>query len=199
MVKQRSTKAKKRNSHRGVRIIAGQWRGMRIAVAPGTTLRPTPDRVRETVFNWLAPTIAGSRCLDLFAGSGALGWEALSRGAAGVTLIERDRIAAAALDEYKRKFAAADATVIHADARAWLQSAPQAFDLVFLDPPYEEPLQPWLEQLASGWLSPTASIYVERNSQQALDACADFAPCYRRSRAGGVHYGLLRHGQSPSG
>jgi 16S rRNA (guanine966-N2)-methyltransferase len=198
MAKQRSTKAK-RHSHQGVRIIAGQWRGQRIAVVPGTSLRPTPDRVRETVFNWLSPTIAGSRCLDLFAGSGALGWEALSRGAAAVTFVERDRSAVVALGEHQAQFAAANATVVHADAGAWLQAVPQAFDLVFLDPPYGEPLQPWLEQLATGWLSPTAIVYVERKSQQALDACVDFAGLYRRSRAGGVHYGLLRHGQPPSG
>lgn len=148
-----------------VRIIAGTWRGRRLPVADVPGLRPTPDRVRETLFNWLAPVIEGSRCLDLFAGTGALGLEAASRGAAHVSLVERDPRALAVLRANVGLLAAGDTVqVVAADALPWLRSPPSApFDLVFLDPPYDAGLlAPALAALlAGGWLAPTAWLYLE--------------------------------------
>jgi len=183
----------------GVRIIAGEWRGRRIPVATAAAVRPTPDRVRETLFNWLMPTLAGSHCLDLFAGSGVLGWEALSRGAASVSFVEHDRRAVLALQAQQQAFATAHADIICSPAETYLQGTPRAFDLVFLDPPYATPLEPWLQRLWPTWLAPAGRIYVERDSERALDALAGLGRLSRRSRAGGVHYGLLERGLEPEG
>src|SRR5688572_32360734 len=122
-----------------LRIIGGRWRGSRIEFPPLAAIRPSPDRVRETLFNWLQQPIVGARCLDLFAGSGALGLEALSRGAAHVTFIEKDRRAAAAIDELAREWLEAQVWVQSVDALSWLERipAPATFDIVFVDPPYD--------------------------------------------------------------
>jgi len=143
-----------------VRLIAGQWRGTRLAVADAPGLRPTSDRVRETLFNWLMPKLPGARVLDLFAGSGALGLEALSRGAASAVLIERDPSLATALREVTARLPGGDAaTVVQGDALTWLGSQPDAgFDLAFVDPPFaaqlwDEVLPRLLPKLAAdGWL-----------------------------------------------
>lgn len=191
------TKRGLKGNQGSVRIIAGQWRGRRIPVTTATALRPTPDRVRETLFNWLMPTLANSHCLDLFAGSGVLGWEALSRGAASVSFVERDRLAVEALRAQQQIFATAAARIICSQAETYLQGTPRAFDLVFLDPPYTTPLEPWLRRLLPAWLGPTGKIYVERDNERALDALASHGHFFRRGRAGGVHYGLLERGLEP--
>ncbi|MFW6340561.1 MAG: 16S rRNA (guanine(966)-N(2))-methyltransferase RsmD, partial [Wenzhouxiangella sp.] len=124
-----------------IRIIAGQWRGRKINVADRPGLRPTGDRARETLFNWIGPRIVGSRVLDLFAGSGALGLEATSRGASRVVLVERDAAAARALREGPLTWPGAEVvTLVEDDALAWLKGQHGVFDLVLIDPPFDSVL-----------------------------------------------------------
>jgi len=173
-----------------VRIIAGEWRGRRIEVAEGTAVRPTPDRVRETLFNWLRDSLTGARCLDLFAGTGVLGFEALSRGAAEAWLVEHDAALVAAL-ENTAKILGAQPRVVRRDAHAFLREPPNArFDVVFLDPPYTLPVLPLLEMLPA-WLATEALVYVERPRGQGLPEIAG-TEWWRRSHAGAVEYGLLK-------
>ena len=130
----------KRAASRGaVRIIAGRWRRQRLRVVATGQIRPTPDRVRETLFNWLGSEVEGMRCLDLFAGTGALGFEAASRGARAVVMVELDRQAAAALEHAARTLGADNVEVVCADALGWTPTACEPFDIVFLDPPYTGP------------------------------------------------------------
>ena len=124
-----------------VRVIGGRWRGRRLPVPDLPGLRPTPDRVRETLFNWLAPVIEGAVCLDLFAGSGALGFEAASRGAGRVVMVEENERAVAGIRALAAEWGAAGLgtaglEVHRAEALAWLRRASGSFDIVFLDPPY---------------------------------------------------------------
>jgi 16S rRNA (guanine966-N2)-methyltransferase len=183
----------KRNAGRvqgSVRIIAGEWRGRRIAVPDGTSVRPTPDRVRETVFNWLRDSLAGARCLDLYAGTGVLGFEALSRGAATAWFVERDPALVEALNATGRQLGATP-QIVRRDALAFLRDAVSThFDVVFLDPPYTEPLDPLLELLPR-WLAPQAQIYIERPRSEGLPAVPG-ARWLKQSYAGAVEYGLLR-------
>jgi 16S rRNA (guanine966-N2)-methyltransferase len=173
-----------------VRIIAGEWRGRRIEVPEGTAVRPTPDRVRETVFNWLRELLAGARCLDLFAGTGVLGFEALSRGAAEVWLVEQDAKLVDALRATARVLGATP-QIVRRDVLAFLREPPAArFDVVFLDPPYAAPLDPLLAVLP-GWLAPRALVYVERPRSAGLPTVPS-AEWVKQSRAGAVEYGLLR-------
>ena len=122
-----------------MRIIAGRWRRRLLPVTAAGRIRPTPDRVRETLFNWLGSGIEGMRCLDLFAGTGALGFEAASRGAAAVVLVEHDWGAAAALERSARALGADNVEIVCADALEWTPPAGERFDIVFLDPPYSGP------------------------------------------------------------
>jgi 16S rRNA (guanine966-N2)-methyltransferase len=173
-----------------IRIIAGDWRGRRIEIPEGTAVRPTPDRVRETLFNWLQPFIDGARCLDLYAGTGVLGFEALSRGAAAVWFVEQDATLAAAL-RATASMLGAKPEIVRRDALAFLRELPVAqFDVVFLDPPYAAPLEPLLELLPA-WLRPRALVNVERPRSEGLPAVAR-AQWRKRSFAGAVEYGLLR-------
>src|SRR5690349_22897017 len=119
-----------------IRIIAGAFRGRRIRVAARPGLRPTPDRVRETLFNWLGQSLDGESCLDLFAGSGALGFEAASRGAARVVMVESDRAAFTALQAARETIGARAVELVHAEALAYLSRVRERFDVVFLDPPF---------------------------------------------------------------
>lgn len=146
-----------------LRIIAGQWRGRRFPVIDQPDLRPTPDRVRETLFNWLQNAIANARCLDLFAGSGAIGLEALSRGAAHVTFIDNSAAAVKQLKQVLAQFNATNASVLHYDVRHKLTTPSQPYDIVFLDPPFGFGYLPVIcETLSqSGWLNPGAYIYME--------------------------------------
>jgi len=187
------TQGKDRSEKSKVRIIAGQWKGRRVRiVADGT--RPTPDRVRETAFNWLAPVIEGRRGLDLFAGTGALGIEALSRGASQMVFVERDRAAAQGLRETLKELGCTAAQVLDTDAGKFLQTEPSAFDLVFLDPPFDGPgLENLCTLLASrGWLAPGAFVYLETGHRQGLPALPDSWELLQQKSAGQVVYALAQ-------
>ena len=177
-----------------LRIIGGEWRGRKIRFPAVPGLRPTPDRVRETLFNWLAPVIAGSRCLDLFAGSGALGLEALSRGAAHVAFVERDRAAARHLEETASALAPGRASVCYADALAWLKGRATIADIAFIDPPYDSALLPEAMRAleSGGWLAPDAFIYLEAPAKAGLPALPPTWSMHRTGRAGAVGYHLAR-------
>lgn len=181
---------------RELRIIGGEWRSRRLRFAAGTDMRPTPDRVRETLFNWLAPRIAGARCLDLFAGSGALGLEALSRGAGRTVFVERERQLADDLRGLLTEWDAREATVILADAKRFLEADPQPFDIVFLDPPFaaRDLLESCAGLLAErGWLARGALIYVECAAREGLPRLPAAWRPSKEGRAGEVGYHLLEH------
>ncbi len=178
---------------RELRIIGGTWRGRRFRFPPSAEIRPTPDRVRETLFNWLASRVSGARCLDLFAGSGALGLEALSRGAAEVVFVERDGAAARELSGRLAEWGAAGARVEQRDALQFLRAAPQPFDIVFLDPPFAAAdLLPSAAGLLEGrqWLAPGALIYVECAARGGLPALPGSWTLVKAKRAGEVGYHL---------
>ena len=144
-----------------VRIIGGQWRGRKLRFPDRAGLRPTLGRVRETLFNWLAPSIRGARCLDLYAGSGALGFEALSRGAAEVTFVERDRKAAAALNA-NVALLEAPATVLQMPAERFLATSSERFDLILFDPPFSDARAGrHLATLLDDHLTDGGSLYLE--------------------------------------
>jgi 16S rRNA (guanine966-N2)-methyltransferase len=178
---------------RVLRIIGGRHRGRRLAFPGGIDIRPTPDRVRETLFNWLQPRIDGARVLDLFAGSGALGLESLSRGAAHATFVEQDRRAAAAIEAVAREWRESALDVVSGDALAWLARANDvAYDVVFLDPPYDTALVgPAAAALARGWLAPDARVYIERRARIALPELPGGWRELREGRAGEVGYHLF--------
>jgi 16S rRNA (guanine966-N2)-methyltransferase len=177
-----------------VRVIGGKWRGRRLPVVADPSLRPTPDRVRETLFNWLRPVIGGARCLDLFAGTGALGIEAVSQGASAATLVEADPAIAAQLRAVAAKLADPALTLVALPAETYLAGEPEPFDIVFLDPPYRSQLLDMaLAKLWPDWLTPTSLIYVERPEAWAIPgAAAERFEIVHASRAGQVHYYLLR-------
>jgi 16S rRNA (guanine966-N2)-methyltransferase len=155
----------------GIRIIGGEWRGRRLQVADADGLRPTQDRFRETLFNWLMFQLAGKRILDAFAGSGALGIEALSRGAGSAVFIEKDALAATRIREFMAKVQCSTAEVINGDTRQWLaRHTGKPFDVVFLDPPFRAGLLPaTMTALEThGWLTENAWIYIE--SEPDLEA-----------------------------
>lgn len=172
-----------------VRIVGGTWRSRLLPVANVAGLRPTPDRVRETLFNWLGQSLDGFDCLDLFAGTGILGFEAASRGAAHVTLVERDPRALAALRKAAITLQAVQVELIHGDAVEFARSAPRPFDLVFLDPPYNrgwlDRLEPWLERI----VKPDGWIYAE--SEQPLERLGRWETI-RQGRAGQVRFHLMQ-------
>ena len=187
MAKRSNARLKPRGS---VRIIAGEWRGRRLTVAENTSVRPTPDRVRETLFNWLRDDVEGARCLDLYAGTGALGFESLSRGAAEAWFVERDPVLVASLTEQAGKFGVTP-RIIRQDAASLLRGTPpQRFDIVFLDPPYAEPIESLLELLPA-WVNPHGLAYVERPLPPGLPEPAR-GRWHKRGHAGAVEYGLLR-------
>jgi 16S rRNA (guanine966-N2)-methyltransferase len=186
--------ASRPNSPRNrLRIIAGRWRGVPITFPPLSGVRPTPDRVRETLFNWLQPTIVGASCLDLFAGSGALGFEALSRGAQRAVLVDRDPHLARHLSETAANLSAEGAEVVASEALQFLQRSPRPFDVVFLDPPYASNMLPEVcARLAQGWLAPNALVYLEAPADGRLPALPTSWSLHRSKRAGQVGYHLLR-------
>ncbi len=185
-------------AERVLRIISGAWRGRRLRFPPSPAIRPTPDRVRETLFDWLAGAVVDARCLDLFAGSGALGLEALSRGAQHVTFVEHERTAARAIEaclaQWDRE-RRCNWRVVAADAHAFLAAAGHPFDIVFLDPPFGSgmlgPVTARLED--GGWLAPGARIYVECPAADVPPVPTAWARA-RSKRSGQVGYHLyLRH------
>ncbi len=174
-----------------IRIIGGEWRGRKLPVAKVDALRPTPDRIRETLFNWLQPVITGARCLDLFAGTGVLGFEALSRGAANTVLVENNRLLVQQLDENIRLLGTDSAHLVSADAMQWLKSTEQVFDIVFLDPPFHTGLvgTACRSLRNKGNLAGESLVYVE--TEPGLDVPEGF-DVSKHGKAGKVQYMLIR-------
>ena len=176
-----------------LRIIGGHLRGRQIPCPPGAVTRPTGDRIRETVFNWLAPFIDGTRCLDLFAGTGALGLEALSRGAAEVLFVEQDARVARQLEATLSKLGCADTGVISGDALHFLAGTPTPFDIVFLDPPFGVIDPGYLcTLLDNDWLAHGAHIYIEMRRGDAAPELPSGWKIVKGKTAGQVHFMLAR-------
>ncbi|QDF95894.1 16S rRNA (guanine(966)-N(2))-methyltransferase RsmD [Azoarcus sp. DD4] len=175
-----------------VRIVGGQWRSRLLDVADVPGLRPTPDRVRETLFNWLGQDLDGLHCLDLFAGTGILGLESASRGAASVALVEQNPRALDALHKAAKTLQAAQVEIVRGDALRFLQNTPHKFDVVFLDPPYN---QGWLERvepLLDRVLEPDGWLYAE--SEAPVSRLGAWRTI-KQGRAGLVHYHLMQREQ----
>lgn len=173
-----------------VRIIGGAWRRRLLKFPDSEGLRPTPDRVRETLFNWLGQQLDGWHCLDLFAGSGALGFEAASRGAARVVMVEQSARVLAALHENAEILQnPREVEIIRRDALQYLASPKAKFDLIFLDPPYNKGWIPRLEPLLPGVLNEDAAVYVE--AEHEIESLGDWRTM-RHGKAGEVHFHLLR-------
>ena len=177
-----------------IRLIGGKWKRSKLPVADRPGLRPTPDRVRETLFNWLGQDLTGWRVLDAFAGSGALGFEAASRGAAEVLLLERDALLLRGLAEVKARLGADAVQVTAADALAWLsRCAPGRFELVLLDPPFDADV--FETALAAAAPAVAAGGYVYLEAPREVDAAPPGFTPYRHLRAGAVHAHLFLRGQ----
>jgi len=179
-----------------IRIIGGSLRRSRLLVPKSPGLRPTPDRIRETLFNWLAPVLPGSYCLDLFAGTGVLGIEAVSRGAGKAILLEQDLRLIMALRDNLERLQIANAQAIHTDALDWLQHSPRRFDVVFVDPPFASALWPLVLQRLRPWLAEGARVYVEWPKKHDLTIPYGLKPL-RQAHAGEVSYVLLQTIQTP--
>lgn len=180
-----------------VRLIGGRWKRSKLPVADRPGLRPTPDRVRETLFNWLGQNLTGWRCLDAFAGSGALGFEAASRGAAEAVLLEQDPALARSLVQSAQRLGATTVRVERADALAWLRRCPaDRFELVFLDPPYDAGLLDLAIAESERVLVDGGFVYVE--SGAPLPEPPEGWALHRSGRAGAVHHALWRRGYTPA-
>ena len=179
---------------REVRVIGGLWKRSKLPVADRPGLRPTPDRVRETLFNWLGQSLDGWRCVDAFAGSGALGFEAASRGAAEVVLVERDAALVASLLATRQRLQAETVRVERADALQWLaRAAAGSVDLVFLDPPFDSALLAPALAAAATTVRGGGFVYVEGPRPVGVEEAAALGlDPWRDGRAGAVHFGLLR-------
>jgi 16S rRNA (guanine966-N2)-methyltransferase len=178
-----------------VRIIGGGWRGRRVQFPDSPGLRPTPDRVRETLFNWLQQSIAGTRCLDLFAGSGALGIEALSRGAREVVFVEQAHDPARALSaELERLGGGSRAQVIEAAAQRFLAASGEPFDGIFLDPPYGRWYLPECVAAieAGGWVKAGGWVYLESERAAGIPPVPPHWDLVKSKSAGEVGYHLAR-------
>ena len=187
----------KKPNHAGsgqIRIIGGQWRGRKLPVPESPGLRPTTDRVRETLFNWLAPSIVDANCLDCFAGSGALGLEALSRYAANATLLEMERGVAQQLQKNLATLKASNAKVVNTNTLAFLAQAGAPHDIVFVDPPFRKGLlEETLNLLENnGWLSDEALVYIESEVENGLPPVPMNWHVYREKVAGQVAYRLYQ-------
>lgn len=172
-----------------LRIVGGEWRSRLIEFPDVEGMRPTPDRVRETLFNWLGQTLYGKTCLDLFAGSGALGFEALSRGAEQVLLVESSRDGVAALKQNAAKLAAQNLQIHHGDALQYLRGKPALFDVVFLDPPYKLDLHAELLKWLPSALKPDGVVYLEDDKPLVITAPWHII---KNSRAGKVYFALIK-------
>lgn len=177
-----------------IRIVGGRCRGRKLRVADLPGLRPTGDRIRETLFNWLQPLIAGARCLDLFAGSGALGLEAASRGAGEVVLVDRAPRVVRQLRENAALLGLDNAEIVQTDAIEWLRASARPFDIVFLDPPFADRLLPSSLRLLTerGWLTRGARVYLENDARQGLPGLPEPLLLEKSERMGRVAFGLAR-------
>jgi 16S rRNA (guanine966-N2)-methyltransferase len=198
MAKIRSQNRTEKKSQPGrLRIVAGKWRSRLLPVADVAGLRPTSERIRETLFNWLAPRIQGARCLDLFAGTGALGFEALSRGAASVVFVERSGTACEHLRSSIALLDAEGATLLRMDAMQYLARGDlQTFDIVFLDPPFADNALGELCRLLlqSGCLTQHARIYIEQDRAADTVELPDGWTLTHEKSAGNVRYSLVTAG-----
>jgi 16S rRNA (guanine966-N2)-methyltransferase len=172
-----------------LRVIGGKYRSRLIRVPPRPGLRPTPDRVRETLFNWLGQDLTGLACLDLFAGSGALGFEAASRGAARVVMVEKDRPAVAELERGRAALGASQVEIVSGDAAEYLVRGRERFDVVFLDPPFRQNDLPATLGGLPPRLEPGARVYVE--SDAPVEPASPWIEL-KRGKAGQVSYQLLQ-------
>lgn len=173
-----------------IRIIGGKWRGRKLPVLDSDGLRPTADRIKETLFNWLMPVIQDATCLDCFSGSGSLGFEAYSRGASAVTLLEKTRHIATQLQKNSQLLAATGCTVVATDSLIWLkQPAIQQYDIVFIDPPFNQQLVGMtIDVLESqGWLKPNSYIYVETELNCNLATLPSSWQLHRQKTTDQVH------------
>ena len=175
-----------------IRIIGGQWRGRKLPVPDSPGLRPTTDRVRETLFNWLAPSMVDARCLDCFAGSGALGLEALSRYAASTTLLEMERHVAQQLQKNLATLKAEHGKVVNTNTLTYLNQSGTPHDVVFVDPPFRKGLlEETLNLLeTNGWLADSALIYVESEVENGMPPVPANWDLHREKIAGQVAYRL---------
>jgi 16S rRNA (guanine966-N2)-methyltransferase len=176
-------------SRNTVRIIGGEWRSRLITFPAALHLRPTPDRVRETVFNWLGQDMAGKNCLDLFAGSGAMGFEAASRGADQVTMVESNRDVIEALKKSAEKLEPGRIELVEMDAPSFVASCGRRFDIIFLDPPYSFRLLPKLLPVLHSHLASGGIVYMEDRDPMNPDGGWRV---WRQGRAGNVRYQLLK-------
>ncbi|WDY52364.1 16S rRNA (guanine(966)-N(2))-methyltransferase RsmD [Vibrio fluvialis] len=176
-----------------VRIISGLWRGRKLPVHDAEGLRPTTDRVKETLFNWLAQDIPHAKCLDLFAGSGGLGFESASRQAEKVTMLEMNPQAFAQLKTNIAALKANNIEAINTDTLAYLKQPGQAYDVVFIDPPFRQGLLQETVQLLeqNGWLAANAMIYIESEKELPLTELPESWQLYREKLAGQVCYRLF--------
>jgi 16S rRNA (guanine(966)-N(2))-methyltransferase RsmD len=181
---------KNKQAHNQVRINAGVWRSRLLKFPDAEGLRPTPERVRQTVFNWLGQDMTGKTCLDLFAGTGAFGFEALSRNARSVVMVEYARTAFQSLMQNKILLNAAQATIVQQDALLFLQQSSTPFDVIFCDPPYQKGWFTQILPLLSRHLSPNGVVYAE--AEYALLPAEDWQ-IVKQSKAGNVYYHLLKY------
>lgn len=177
-----------------VRIIAGTLRGRKISFLDDPQLRPTPDRVRETLFNWLAPFIQGAECLDLFTGSGALAFEAISRGAKKVVALEQNPAIIQSLKQNTKQLNIQNLEIIQSDARRFLNGSSHAFDIIFIDPPYQSDLlQECFVLLANpGWVKSNTLIYFESNKIVPIEQLHSSWEIMRNKKAGQVYFYLAK-------
>lgn len=180
-----------------LRIIGGQWRGRKLSFSDIEGLRPSGDRIRETLFNWLTPYLPNTHCLDLFAGSGALGFEALSRGAGHLHFIDNAAQVCQQLHQHCRTLNCNNVDIIQADGLEWLKNYParynNGFDIVFLDPPFANDMLTECFELLQlpGLLKPSALIYFEANRDSILPVLADSWSLHRHKKTGQIQYGLI--------
>ncbi|WP_416777171.1 16S rRNA (guanine(966)-N(2))-methyltransferase [Xenorhabdus budapestensis] len=186
------TKKSQRTPLGQIRIIGGKWRGRKLSVPDSEGLRPTTDRVRETLFNWLMPVIQGACCLDCFSGSGALGFEALSRNANNTTLIEYDRNVAKQLSNNLALLKAENGNVVQGNTLQYLNQPGTPFDVVFLDPPFRKGMLTETINLleTNGWLAEVSWVYVEAESESAATEVPTNWHLHREKIAGQVAYRL---------
>ena len=181
-----------------IRIIAGQWKGRKLPVVRVEGLRPTPDRVRETLFNWLQGSLYQARCLDLFAGSGAIGFEALSRGAKQVVMVEKNNKAAQQLTDNIKLLNTENAILKNTDAYQYLKSETDPFDIIFLDPPFRKGhLEKVLDQIVKqNLLAENGLIYLEQEAENLLDLTQWKLQIHKQTKAGQLDaflFGLCNH------